>query len=127
MINTKKNRDKKLRPPHIIGENDAVSFRETDCVAGGYGIKCAGISCDERFSSRGEIWVSGSIAQGGARLGLRGGSLKADLVPQYLQRLGKEPSFAGTEFKTFLLTREKAEAKWVAFELNTEATDEVRP
>ena len=67
------------------------------------------------------IWLTHlSINQGGKQLGLSGGSLKPELVPKFLQRLGSEPSFAGKEFKSFLLSRAKKTAAWVNFDLNTE-------
>lgn len=71
------------------------------------------------------IWLTRIfIDQGGKQLGLSGGSLKPELVPQFLQRLGGEPGFAGKEFKTFSLSRADKSASWLKFDLNTEASGE---
>ena len=39
-----------------------------------------------------------SITQGGKQMSLAGSSLKPELVPKLLRKLGKEPGFAGKEF-----------------------------
>ena len=71
------------------------------------------------------IWLTRfSIKQGGKQLGLSGSSVKPELVPQFLQRLGSEPSFAGKEFKSFLLSRAEKTSAWVNFDLNTDISGE---
>jgi len=52
------------------------------------------------------IWLTGlSIHGGGEKLNLQGSTYEPELVPRFLQRLAQEPSFAGIEFKTFLMQR----------------------
>lgn len=61
-----------------------------------------------------------------AALGLAGKTREADLVPQYLARLGEEPVFAGETFGDFRLQRsqEQAGRQWVEFRVATEAGGE---
>ncbi|MFO7603476.1 MAG: PilN domain-containing protein, partial [Gammaproteobacteria bacterium] len=74
------------------------------------------------------LWLSRlTIAQGGQQLGLVGGAQRPELVPQFLQRLGNEPGFAGKEFKTFRLSRVDQASEWIQFEINTAATEEMKP
>jgi len=74
------------------------------------------------------IWLTRiALNKGGRQLSLSGGALKPELVPQLLQRLGGEPSFAGKEFKTFLLSRANKSASWINFNLDTEAGSEPKP
>ena len=71
------------------------------------------------------IWLTKLfIQQGGKQLGLSGGSTKPELVPQFIQRLGGEPSFAGKEFKTFTISRADKPSTWVNFDLSTETSGE---
>jgi MSHA biogenesis protein MshI len=52
------------------------------------------------------VWLTGLyIHAGGEKLNLQGRTSAAELVPRYLQRLAKEPSFQGIEFQTLLMQR----------------------
>lgn len=74
------------------------------------------------------IWLTHfSIEQGGKQLGLSGSSLKPELVPRFIRNLSNEPSFAGKEFKTLLLSRTEEKNTWVDFDLNTELRSEATP
>ena len=45
------------------------------------------------------LWLTEvDIASGGARLGVRGNTMQAELVPQYMQRLAREPVMHGKTF-----------------------------
>ncbi len=47
------------------------------------------------------LWLTGlTIAAGGNQLGVQGNTLQADLVPQYMRRLGTEPVMQGKAFST---------------------------
>jgi len=50
------------------------------------------------------VWLTSiNIEDGGKSLGLLGGAMDPKLVPQYLQKLSNERSFAGSEFRTFFM------------------------
>lgn len=69
------------------------------------------------------LWLTALyIHAGGAKLDLKGKTYTPELVPRYLQRLAKEPSFKGIEFKTFLMQREKASSQ-VEFDLRSTAEE----
>ncbi len=54
------------------------------------------------------LWLTGiTIGAGGARLGLEGSVLEADLLPRFLEAIGREPTFAGHEFQTLRMLREE--------------------
>ena len=53
------------------------------------------------------VWLSSFLVQGGgAGLEIRGSSLKADLVPEFLQQLSKEETLAGTQFGLLQIARD---------------------
>lgn len=71
------------------------------------------------------MWLTGlTIAEGGTQLGLKGSSLKPELVPRFLQALSLELAFAGTEFKTFRIVRPEDHPTQVDFDIQTVAQDE---
>ncbi len=52
------------------------------------------------------LWLTRvDIASGGTELGVRGHALQADLVPQYMQRLAKEPVMQGQSFSSLEINR----------------------
>ena len=52
------------------------------------------------------LWLTQvDIASGGTQLGVRGHALQADLVPQYMQRLAKEPVMQGQSFSSLEINR----------------------
>ena len=64
------------------------------------------------------LWLTKiRIANGGTDVALHGTTLKADLVPKYLQRLSSEKIFTGTEFESLSMTRQKKKKKWLDFSL----------
>lgn len=68
------------------------------------------------------IWLTGvEIGEAGALLGLKGGALQAELVPEYVQRLAREPVFQGLRFRILRLGRPEADSEGVTFELRTVA------
>lgn len=74
------------------------------------------------------IWLTRlTIDKGGKQLDISGGSLKPELVPEFLQRLGSEASFAGKEFKTFVMSRAESKDNWINFDLSTESNSESKP
>jgi hypothetical protein len=52
-----------------------------------------------------------NITGAGEKVTLQGRSNTPELVPQYIQRLSKEKSLAGKEFRTFQMTRPDANQK----------------
>jgi len=54
------------------------------------------------------LWITAlDIHAGGEKLNLQGSTFSPEYVPRYLQKLSKENSFKGVEFKTFLMLRDK--------------------
>ncbi len=50
------------------------------------------------------LWITGfDIAAAGQRISLEGGTLRADLVPQYIKRLKGEPAMRGRQFAMLTL------------------------
>ncbi len=76
------------------------------------------------------LWLNAiSIDDGGKRLIIHGSTKKADAVPKYLQRLGKEAPFAGREFETLSMVRATGGQKgelldYLTFDLDTVLPDE---
>lgn len=74
------------------------------------------------------LWLTElSIRDGGSNMGLKGSTLKPELVPQLLQRLSSETAFAGTEFKTFLMQRPKNSRQQIDFNLQTTVEEQTQP
>ncbi len=70
------------------------------------------------------MWLTGfKIAKGGTSLELRGATLRPELVPKFLQRLGRESAFAGMSFDTFKMSRDKRHRHWVDFVLRSAGED----
>ena len=59
------------------------------------------------------------ISDGGRRLALTGSTLAPAAVPELLEKLGREPSFSGREFRRFLLERAPDGSQAVDFALST--------
>lgn len=65
------------------------------------------------------LWLTRvEIAGAGTVLGLHGRAVSPELLPRYLQRLGDEPVFAGTEFRSFVMAQGARESS-VEFTLDT--------
>lgn len=65
------------------------------------------------------VWFRGfEILEGGTVLAVHGSSLRPELIPRFLQRLGKEEAFRGIEFDTFVLSRAPDGAGWIDFEVS---------
>lgn len=72
------------------------------------------------------LWLTQiRIANGGTNIALHGITTKAALVPKYLQRLSSEKIFAGTEFESLLMARQKKNKQWLNFSLQNNKADEV--
>lgn len=66
------------------------------------------------------LWLSDiQLASGGTSLSLDGSALRAELVPQYLQKLAAEKAYAGREFYVFEMRRSEQSGQWIDFTLNS--------
>ncbi len=71
------------------------------------------------------LWLTKiRIANGGTDVALHGITLKAELVPKYLQRLSSEKVFAGTEFESLSMVRQKKKKQWLDFSLKNKNSAE---
>jgi len=61
------------------------------------------------------------IRRGGHELSLAGSAIEPELVPRFVQQLGLEPVFAGSDFRTLRMERPEDETRRIDFTL---ATDE---
>jgi len=76
----------------------------------------------ESFSRQapGGVWLTGFTVQaGGEGLVIHGSSLKAALVPTFLQQLSSESALSGTEFGLLQIQREEPNARFVDFTVYT--------
>ncbi len=74
------------------------------------------------------LWLTQiRIAGGGTDIALHGITSKPALLPKYLQRLAAEKVFAGTEFQSLLMARQKKKKQWLSFSLQNKKADEVNP
>lgn len=64
-----------------------------------------------------------AITEGGRRIGLGGSSLAPELVPQYVQRLGREAVFTGVLFNRMDLIRPEDDPLRLDFRLDTRSGD----
>lgn len=70
-----------------------------------------------------ELWLTDFAINGGTRaLELAGRSTRAELVPEYLQRLGREPALAGQRFDRLEIARDDSSAE-VTFQAKSKAAD----
>lgn len=75
-----------------------------------------------------KLWLSDIlIEQGGKHLMLKGGAMKASLVPVFLQRLSAESHFQGMEFHAFNLNRPEEESWHIDFTVDTRSGKEDQP
>ncbi len=66
------------------------------------------------------VWLTGfSVQAGGENLVIRGKSLRAALVPTFLQQLSSESTLSGTEFGLLQIQREKPDTRFVDFTVYT--------
>jgi len=66
------------------------------------------------------VWLTGFTVQaGGEGLVIRGGSLKPELVPAFLDQLSTENTVVGTQFGLLQIQRETADASFVDFTVTT--------
>lgn len=69
------------------------------------------------------LWLTNlSISGGGGNIALNGSTLKADLLPKYLQRLSAEKAFSGITFQKFLMGRDADKTRWLNFSLKSVST-----
>jgi hypothetical protein len=72
------------------------------------------------------LWLTRMTIQGGLeKMELAGISLRPELIPEYLQRLGQEPALSGQRFDTLTIERADGEAR-VSFRVSSRAVDEAR-
>ncbi|OFZ65652.1 MAG: fimbrial assembly protein [Betaproteobacteria bacterium RBG_16_56_24] len=79
------------------------------------------------------LWLTGFKVTGdAAQISLSGGAVNPELLPAYIQRLGKEPAMRGKSFSTLQMQQTKAEAanksaaRYVEFTLYSTPDNEVR-
>lgn len=66
------------------------------------------------------VWLRDlALADGGHSLVLQGSALRAELVPRYVQRLSRQPSFAGLEFASLVMSRSADREEVVDFVLRS--------
>lgn len=66
------------------------------------------------------VWLTGFTVQaGGEGLVIRGSSLRAALVPTFLQQLSGESALSGTEFGLLQIQREEPDTRYVDFTVYT--------
>jgi hypothetical protein len=72
------------------------------------------------------LWLTDFALVDGAELALRGRALSGALLLRYLDRLGAEAAFDGSEFRTFALERDAETPGVLRFEVRTDR-EEVKP
>ncbi|OEU62118.1 MAG: hypothetical protein BA870_03085 [Desulfuromonadales bacterium C00003094] len=66
------------------------------------------------------VWLRDVVlADGGHSLVLQGSALRAELVPRYVKRLSRQPSFAGLEFASLVMSRSEDRKEAVDFVLRS--------
>ena len=66
------------------------------------------------------MWISKfTVFDGGQHMLIKGGTLSADLLPQFLQGLSHEPSLTGMEFTVLQMAREESNRAWIDFVLSS--------
>jgi hypothetical protein len=76
---------------------------------------------------RPELWLTSFAINGGTRaLELDGRAVRADLIPEYLQSLGREPALDGQKFDRLEIERDDAEVTFHATSRAAKAGDELR-
>ena len=72
-----------------------------------------------------ELWLTEFAINGGTRaLELNGRSVRAELVPEYLQSLGREPALEGQKFDRLDIARDEADITFSATSRAATATEE---
>jgi len=70
------------------------------------------------------LWLSNIVINGGGeRMRIEGSTLKADLLPKYIQQLSMESAFSGREFAIFSMSRSGKGNKQIDFSLNSGAEE----
>jgi len=70
------------------------------------------------------MWIKRlELANGGGVIGIYGSTLKPELVPQFIQSLSSEESFAGSKFQIFSMKRDTKNNAAVNFSLRTTSGD----
>jgi hypothetical protein len=70
------------------------------------------------------LWLTDFALADGAELALRGRALSGALLLRYLDRLGGEAAFDGSEFRTFELERDAETPSVLRFEVRTDRDEE---
>jgi len=65
------------------------------------------------------MWIKRLELERGGVIGIYGSTLKPELVPQFLQALSEEESFAGSQFQIFNMQRDKDNTAAINFSLRT--------
>lgn len=83
--------------------------------SGGFSAHLTGLARQHRN----DLWLQGiSLANGGATVSLQGGSQNPAAVVRYLRRLGKEPAFAGLEFRSVRIDRDEDSPEYLRFHVS---------
>lgn len=65
------------------------------------------------------MWITAlELKAGGTQMSLQGSSIRAELVPQFLQRLANEASLSGIEFHTFIM-QSSEDVRYINFDLRS--------
>lgn len=68
------------------------------------------------------LWLTHlSLSGGGSNIVLNGSTLKAELLPKYLQRLSSETAFSGITFQKFVMGRDDSKKRRLNFTLQSMA------
>lgn len=106
------------RKQRLLGELEVRSaFDIDDGSFAGFSEHFAGLG---RQRVRG-VWLTRIAVLEDGQVHLDGFAEQARLVPQYLQRLGRERAYSGTEFRTLRIQRTE-EPRQVAFRVSTATT-----
>lgn len=74
------------------------------------------------------LWLTKiRIADGGTNIALHGTTIKAALLPQYLQKLSSEKVFVGAEFQSLYMERQKKKKNWLNFSLQNKKIESLEP
>lgn len=69
------------------------------------------------------LWLTQlSISGGGSNITLNGSTVKAELLPKYLQRLSAEKAFSGITFQKFIMGRDENKTRRLNFSLQSIST-----
>jgi hypothetical protein len=70
------------------------------------------------------LWLKEfTVYDSGANMLIRGGSVSAELLPQFLQGLSQEPQLEGLQFSVLQMGRDEDNEAWIEFLLASQEID----